>query len=1014
MKRTNAVSKILYIFLFLFSSIFILSSFINTSIPAVPPSVYKNIDIILVDKATVCIDEGVRIHFGKDDKGKYEWIDESGAVIKKGGFLEDVPLKTTTYKLRKYTMTNNLVLNGDFETGNTGFETEYDLAERGYCGWVSPARYYDPSLIPESTYFIGEDASAYHPNFRSTAPHGGTNQMIVNGASTGNAIVWRQKINVVKGRNYIFNAYGTSVHPESPARFNFSIRPRGGRSKVLGEETTLSGDRSWENFYEIWHADRSGQVTISLVNINTELSGNDFSVDDISFEEIKVEEYFVTVHVKPRLKDKLIKEDIAVCQGAHTLLFDGVGSVDHYEWSLNGVKLAEDGISYDVAITKPGDVYKCKAFGIGTCGAGVEKSFVLDVRPDVDATISANKTRLNIGEILSLEAHLVAGEGITYKWTKDGDYLGSKATLDLKMMSLADEGTYKCLVKGNCGEILLNIDIEIYKPDIDKKDILLEQDLVACPNANMELSFDTSAVPERALTYRWFRDRKMCVDKFGKGKSTNKIMAYNLADDTEFICIAYFGAGKKKAKLFHIDVYDSERVKMNLVDTVGYCVDELELKGATPAGGEYTLEGKTITKVEFKDKTAKYKVVYKYTDAHACVVTDTTVVNIAEEPYINLIDEVEIGSCNTYQIEATSNADIFSWRATTSLSGFNISNPVFESLATENCFLTVTDKYLCTAKDQIKINVAIEPELETIKDTTIGVCNEIKLSCRHKSDGGNIVWQRNGNLLVCSDTYVQKEGLLGENNYSITLKDRFSCPVRKEFKVTVVDKPVIIESSPLCFGDTLKVDIKDYAEVTWSDSFEGKSRIITKPGEYNLFISDKYGCTNERDFRIVSLPKIKLRDTMFFKGKDLVLEPIVETEEGSYFLDWGNGVNTDTFTIKEKGKYTLTATDIFGCVSKDTVSVDYRSTKIIAPNAFTPGVPGANGLFYLKDKNISGKFLLIVYNREGTEVYRTNKTGIEGGWNGTYKGKECQSGAFVWIAYNDDEVCAKGYVMLVK
>ena len=99
---------------------------------------------------------------------------------------------------------------------------------------------------------------------------------------------------------------------------------------------------------------------------------------------------------------------------------------------------------------------------------------------------------------------------------------------------------------------------------------------------------------------------------------------------------------------------------------------------------------------------------------------------------------------------------------------------------------------------------------------------------------------------------------------------------------------------------------------------------------------------------------------------------------------------------------------------KDTVSVDYRSTKIIAPNAFTPGVPGANGLFYLKDKNISGKYLLIIYNREGTEVYRTKKSGVAGGWDGTYKGKECQSGAFVWIAYNDDEVCAKGYVMLVK
>jgi hypothetical protein len=1013
MKRSNTVLKIFYIFLFLLSSIFILSSFINSPISADPPVVYRNIDIILSTSDTVCIDEGVRIHFGKDDKGKYEWVDESGAIIKKSGFLEDIPLKTTTYKLRQYTMTKNLVVNGGFESGNKDFITEYDLAKAGTCHWVRPAKNYKHSLIPESTYFVGEDASDHHPNFRTTAPHNGKNQLIVNGSSTGNAIVWQQKIRVVKGRNYIFNAYGTSVHPESPARFNFSLRPRGGRSVILGEETTLSGDRSWENFYEIWHAPKSGVITISLVNINTELSGNDFSVDDISFEEIKVKEYFVTIHVKPRLKDKIIKEDISVCKGAHTLTFDGYGSVGHYEWSLNGAKLKEEGISYDVNITKAGDIYKCKAFGVGSCGEGAEKTFVLDVKPDVDATISVNKTRLNLGEILLLEAHPVTGEDFTYKWTNDGDYLGSNAKLKLEMISRGDEGIYKCLVKGSCGEILLSVKIEIYKPDIDKKDVLIEENLVACPNSNKELIFDASAVPEKVLTYRWFRDRRMCVDQFKKAKNTNKIMAYNLEDDTEFICIAYFASGIKRAKLFHVKVYDSERVKMSLVDTVGYCVDELELKGSTPIGGMYTLNEKPITKLVLKDKKIKYKVVYKYTDAYKCIVTDTSVVNIAEAPYINLVDETEMGSCNTYQIEATSNANIFNWRKTSSLSKLDISNPVFKSKISETCFLTVTDKYLCTAKDMIKIKVAITPELETIKDTTIGLCNEIKLSCRYKSDGGNIVWVRNGKLLTGIDTYVQKEGMLGDNNYTITLKDRFSCPVRKSFKVTVVDIPLIIESDPLCFGDTLKVEVKDYAEVNWSDAYKGKSRMITEPGEYNLFISDKYGCTNERDFKMVALPKITLRDTMFFKGKDLVLEPTIETD-GSYYIDWGNGVNTDTYTITKDGDYTLAVSDMYGCVTKDTVSVDYRSTKIIAPNAFTPGVPGANGLFYLKDKNISGKYLLIIYNREGCEVYRTDKSGVEGGWNGTYKGNECQSGAFVWIAYNDDEVCAKGYVMLVK
>ena len=62
----------------------------------------------------------------------------------------------------------NLVTNGGFEDGNTGFTSAYT---------------YQSDLWPEGTYYVGSDAHNFHPLFFGL-PHSGINFMIVNGSST--------------------------------------------------------------------------------------------------------------------------------------------------------------------------------------------------------------------------------------------------------------------------------------------------------------------------------------------------------------------------------------------------------------------------------------------------------------------------------------------------------------------------------------------------------------------------------------------------------------------------------------------------------------------------------------------------------------------------------------------------------------------------------------------------------------------------------------------------------------
>jgi hypothetical protein len=82
----------------------------------------------------------------------------------------------------------NLIFNGDFEAGNTGFTSEYT-----YVVGTGPT-----ALQPPSVYSIGLDPSLYHSAWTSFGDHttGTGNMMIVNGTSNGTpgALVWGQTV----------------------------------------------------------------------------------------------------------------------------------------------------------------------------------------------------------------------------------------------------------------------------------------------------------------------------------------------------------------------------------------------------------------------------------------------------------------------------------------------------------------------------------------------------------------------------------------------------------------------------------------------------------------------------------------------------------------------------------------------------------------------------------------------------------------------------------------------------
>lgn len=114
----------------------------------------------------------------------------------------------------------------------------------------------------------------------------------------------------------------------------------------------------------------------------------------------------------------------------------------------------------------------------------------------------------------------------------------------------------------------------------------------------------------------------------------------------------------------------------------------------------------------------------------------------------------------------------------------------------------------------------------------------------------------------------------------------------------------------------------------------------------------------------------------------------------------------------------LTLTDSFNCqnTAQQKITV-YNSCLIAFPNAFTPNNDGKNDHFHVLNAVKALDFELIVFNRWGQVVFKTNNW--KDGWDGTFNGVDQGTGTFVWFARfrnrdTNELIQQKGTVVLIR
>jgi len=180
-----------------------------------------------------------------------------------------------------YSIATELVVNGDFSAGNTGFTHSTYIYEPDIAG--------NAELGPEGHYGVGSNPQTYHSNFwgRDHTTNTG-NFMIINGfPGTPQPVVWATTVAVVPGVAYYFSAWALSLNSVgnyATLQFRVNNTLVGTTAPLLARPNNNNSPYKWEQFYGTWTAPAGVfSVPIEIVDYQTAASGNDFGLDDISF-----------------------------------------------------------------------------------------------------------------------------------------------------------------------------------------------------------------------------------------------------------------------------------------------------------------------------------------------------------------------------------------------------------------------------------------------------------------------------------------------------------------------------------------------------------------------------------------------------------------------------------------------------------------------------------------------------------------------------------------------------------
>ncbi|MBL8002532.1 MAG: gliding motility-associated C-terminal domain-containing protein [Flavobacteriales bacterium] len=790
-----------------------------------------------------------------------------------------------------------LVTNGNFDAGNTGFTTQFN---------------YNNNLQVDGSYFIGFNAGTYHPFFVGWGA--GLFLMVNGGVAQSGWDIWCQTVPVCPGQTYTLGFDLASLVSQNPPRVRWRI------NGVLTGPTFIppAGPNVWINCLTNWTAPPG----VTSANICLELTssfavGNDLGIDNISMSGNVVLRDTLQVNVTP-LPPVNLGPDQVLCAGTPVVL-DATVPGGTYLWqdgSTNPTYNVSGSGNYSVTVTA------------NNCNASDAALITFNPYPVVNL---GNDTTICAGQSVVLSVPNIPGSAFLWQDGSTGPSL-TASTSGLYSVSVTRNGCTTTDVINVTVNPLPVIDLGNDTAVCAGQPVVLDatvpgatylwQDGSTNPtlNANATGNYTVTATLNGCSVTDAINVTVDPLPTVDLGNDTTLCAGQPLVLDATYPGATYLWQNGSSTPTFNAAAGGSFSVTVDLngctaTDAISVSVNPLPVVDlgndtaicagqplvldATVPGATYLWQDGSINPTLNAYTTGNYTVT---ATLNGCSASDAISVTVDPLPTVELGNDTTICAGQPLVLDATYPGATYLWQN-------GSTTPTFNAGAGGGFSVTV-DLNGCTATDGINVSVNPLPVVELGNDTSICAGQPLQLDAT--VPGATYLWQDGSTNPTLNASAT--------GNYSVTATLN-GCITSDAINVTVAPLPTVDlgNDTTLCAGQPLVLDATyPGATYLWQNGSAASTINAASGGNFSVTV-DLNGCTATDAINVAvnPLPVVDLgNDTIVCPGVAVTFQA---TTPGASYL-WQDGSSASSFTTAAPGNVSVVVT-VGGCSASDAVTL---------------------------------------------------------------------------------------------
>lgn len=361
---------------------------------------------------------------------------------------------------------------------------------------------------------------------------------------------------------------------------------------------------------------------------------------------------------------------------------------------------------------------------------------------------------------------------------------------------------------------------------------------------------------------------------------------------------------------------------------------------------------------------------------------------VYDPPTLSMPSDKTLCEGDKYVIEPITESDCdYLWCDGSNEKTFTVTETSLVNLTVTNPFTT------CVNTGEVSIEFVKPTDFSLGDDREFCEGGSVEVKCPLDFEFKTFVWEDNSESAL--SRVFSKAG-----EYTAVLTDNNGCVSRNTINIRCNPLPVIdFKTDEVFCRDSFKVidcNVPN-AQYKWSNGETTQSIKVSKVDNYTVEVVDANGCKSVDNIDLKEYRKAEfslIPDTLVCEDAELYLSANVP-DAIDYI--WQNGFHGNEILVENPGKYVLNVVNICGS-SKDSVEVSFRYCgEFVFPNIITPNGDGINDYFKIKGLEWSSGWSMVIFNREGKEVFRS------GDYRNNWNAPDVSDGVYFYIMEKNGE-----------